>query len=579
MKKPRIEPLIQPDKIINYWKKEKKAVAFIVIFGLGYNISTVMGPIYQGKLLDALLRGDSFNAIVQLAVIFVLLIAIIQLMRHMKRFYTRRFANSTSAAMRLIIYNNIINKSYIDLQHENTGDLMTRALADVDLCVDGMRKFTTEVFDTGVLMSAYFVTMLYYDVKITILGALFIPVAMLIAEKLKDIIYKFSIDYRVKSSVITGMTYDYIDNAMLYRINGLEKQTREKYDLELEDLQNKAIKANILENSMQPIYNVVAMLGVIMVIYLGGTKVIAGSWTVGNFSTYMIMFAALAAKASSAAKLFNSVQKSRISWQRIKPYLGEYRTKNTVQNIMKDHTVLNIEKLTFYYPESKESIIQSINLTARQGEIIGVTGAIASGKTTLGLSLLGLYPYTGSIRIDGKELRGYSEYERSQMIAYLGHNPQLLSDTIYNNITLGSNEDITAVLQDVCFDTDLEVMPDGVNTLTGNRGIRLSGGQQARIALARTLLNKSKIIILDDPFSAVDMKTEEKIISNLKEHYQDCLIILISHRLAVFSHINRIVLLHNDRTVEYGTHQELMEKSEIYASIYNLQQLAGDSNE
>ncbi|HPS55969.1 MAG TPA: ABC transporter ATP-binding protein [Sedimentisphaerales bacterium] len=579
MKKPRIEPLIQPDKIINYWKKEKKAVAFIVIFGLGYNISTVLGPIYQGKLLDALLRGDSFNAIVQLAVIFVLLIAIIQLMRHMKRFYTRRFANSTSAAMRLIIYNNIINKSYIDLQHENTGDLMTRALADVDLCVDGMRKFTTEVFDTGVLMSAYFVTMLYYDVKITILGALFIPVAMLIAEKLKDIIYKFSIDYRVKSSVITGMTYDYIDNAMLYRINGLEKQTREKYDLELEDLQNKAIKANILENSMQPIYNVVAMLGVIMVIYLGGTKVIAGSWTVGNFSTYMIMFAALAAKASSAAKLFNSVQKSRISWQRIKPYLGEYRTKNTVQNIMKDHTVLNIEKLTFYYPESKESIIQSINLTARQGEIIGVTGAIASGKTTLGLSLLGLYPYTGSIRIDGKELRGYSEYERSQMIAYLGHNPQLLSDTIYNNITLGSNEDITAVLRDVCFDTDLDAMPDGINTLTGNRGIRLSGGQQARIALARTLLNKSKIIILDDPFSAVDMKTEEKIISNLKEHYQDCLIILISHRLAVFSHINRIVLLHNDRTVEYGTHQELMEKSEIYASIYNLQQLAGDSNE
>jgi ATP-binding cassette subfamily B multidrug efflux pump len=421
--------------------------------------------------------------------------------------------------------------------------------------------------------------MLYYDVKITILGALFIPAAMLIAEKLKNIIYKFSIEYRTKSSVITSMTYDYIDNAMLYRINGLEMQNQKKYNLELEDLQNKAIKASILETSMQPIYNVVAMLGVIMVIYLGGTKVIAGSWTVGNFSTYMIMFAALASKASNAAKLFNSVQKSQISWQRIKPYLTKYKTKDTDQDIDKKHTALNIENLSFRYPEARGTVIQDLTLTARQGEIIGITGAIASGKTTLGLSLLGFYPYLGSICIDGKELRDYSEYQRSNMIAYLGHHPQLLSDTIYNNITLGSNKDITDVLQDVCFDIDLAAMPNGANTLVGNRGIRLSGGQQARIALARTLLHKSKIIILDDPFSAIDMQTEEEIITNLKEHYQDSLIILISHRLAIFSQIHRIVLLHNDRKAEYGTHQELMQNSEIYASIYNLQQMAGENHE
>jgi ATP-binding cassette subfamily B multidrug efflux pump len=154
-----------------------------------------------------------------------------------------------------------------------------------------------------------------------------------------------------------------------------------------------------------------------------------------------------------------------------------------------------------------------------------------------------------------------------------------LSDTIYNNITLGTNKNITAVLQDVCFDTDMAAMPNGVDTLVGNSGIRLSGGQQARIALARTLLPKSKIIILDDPFSAVDMQTEEKIINNLKNNYRDCLIFLISHRLAIFSRIDWIVLLHGDRTVDYGTHRELMEKSELYANIYNLQQMAGDNNE
>lgn len=579
MKKHAIKPLRQPDRIINYWKNDKPVAAFIIVFGLGYNIAAILGPIYQGKLIDALLRGDGLADLIRLAVFFVLMIAGIQLMRYLKRFYTRRFANQTGAVMRLMIYNSVINKSYLELQHEDIGDLMTKVLADVDLCVEGMRKFTTEVFDTGVLMASYLAAMLYYDVKITLLGAIFIPVAMIIAEKLKTIIYKYSIAYRTKSSIIAGMTYEYIEHAMLYRINGLERLSREKYHQELNDLQDQAIKANLFGNAMQPVYNVVAMLGVIIVIYLGGNRVIEGSWTVGNFSAYMIMFAALATKASKAANLFNSVQKSQISWQRIKPYFREYQSQDTAQDIRQGLTSLIIEDMSFHYPEAQENVIKSISLNARQGEIIGVTGAIASGKTTLGMSLLGLYPYTGSICIDGKELRDYSDYERSQMIAYLGHNPQLLSDTICNNITLGGNEDISEVLHDVCLDEDLPAMPQGVDTMVGSSGIRLSGGQQARIALARTLLHKAKIIILDDPFSAVDMGTEEKIIRSLKNNYQQCLIILISHRLAIFSQIDRIVLLHPDHSFDYGTHHQLMETSELYASIYELQRLAGEQNE
>lgn len=366
---------------------------------------------------------------------------------------------------------------------------------------------------------------------------------------------------------------------MLYRISGMEAQNRAKYNLDLEDLQNKAIKASILENSMQPIYNVIAMMGIVVVIYLGGSKVVDGSWTVGIFSTYITMFIAMANKASKASKLFNSVQKSQVSWKRIKPYLTEYENKNTSSSINSNSTRLLVENLKFSYILDKHNIIENVSFEGKEGEIIGVTGAIASGKSTLGLSLLGLYPYIGSIKIDGRELKDYSEYERSQMLSYLGHKPQLLSDTIYNNITLGDGQDITSVLKDVCFDADLATMPHGQSTLVGNGGIRLSGGQQARIALARTLINKNKIIILDDPFSAVDMKTEEKIIKNLKENYKDSLIILISHRLAIFPKIDQIILLHNDKVIEYGTHNELMKRSNLYATIFDLQRTeGGESN-
>lgn len=571
MAKLKIEPIEQPDKIINYWKKEKIVVACITVFGLTFNGATVLGPIYQGKLIDSIVRGDSMQAVAMLTATFVGLIGMIQLMRYFKRFYIRRFANSTSATMRLMIYNNIMHKSTAELDNENTGNLMTRAVSDVDLCVEGMRKFTTEIFDTGVLMTSYLISMLAYDIKITVLSSLFIPIAMVLAEKLKSIIYKYSIDFRKKSSEVAGITYDAIENSMLYRATGMEAQNRVKYNADLEDLQSKAIKASILENSMQPIYNVIAMLGIITAIYLGGTKVIEGGWTIGIFSTYIIMFAALGIKASKAAKLFNSVQKSQVSWKRIKPYLTEYESKAATSNINNDNTRLAIENLSFCYTAGRSSIIENISFEGKQGEIIGVTGSIASGKSTLGLSLLGLYPYTGSIEIDGRELKDYSEYERSRIISYLGHKPQLLSDTIYNNITLGNEQDISSVLKDVCFELDLAAMPDGQNTLVGNGGIRLSGGQQARIALARALLDKNKIIILDDPFSAVDMKTEEKIIENLKNNYKQSLIILISHRLAVFCRINRIIMLRSDKTVDYGTHNELMKSSETYATIFNLQ--------
>jgi len=506
-----------------------------------------------------------------LAVTFVALIGMSQLLRYFKRFYIRRFANNTSATMRLMIYNNIMHKSTAELDNENMGNLMTRTISDVDLCVEGMRKFTTEVFDTGVLMAAYVISMLFYNVKITLYAIVFVPIAMVLAEQLKSIIYKYSRSFRKKSSEIADITYDIIENSMLYRTNGLENQNAAKYNVTLEELQNKAIKANILENSMQPIYNVIAMIGIIMIIYLGGEQVISGDWTIGIFSTYFTIFIAMANKASKAAKLFNSVQKSQVSWIRIKPYLKEYQNKDTTSNINKNSTNLSIKDLSFCFEEGKENIIEHASFEGDQGEIIGVTGQITSGKSTLGLSLLGLYPYKGSIKIDGKELREYSEYERSQMIAYLGHKPQLLSDTIYSNITLGSKLDITAVLQDVCFDVDLSAMTNGSNTLVGNSGVRLSGGQKARIALARTLLNKNKIIILDDPFSAVDIKTEEKIIENLKNNYKQSLIILISHRLTIFSRINKIILIHNDKTIDYGTHNELIKQSNLYETIYNLQ--------
>ena len=572
MRNSPIKSIKNPDKIKNYWIKEKKSVILLTLFGILYDVGMVARPIYQGKLIDALIAKVNFNNLIKLSLTFIFIIGMVQFFRYLKRYYVRQFANATTATMRFMIYNNILHKEEKELNDENMGSLMTKAISDVDVCVEGMRKSTTEVFDTGVLFITYLVTLLQYDVKITLYACIFIPAAVFIAEKMKKIIFKFTKAYRSQLSQVSDITYDRIDNAILYRLYGREADNRVVYEEELEDFEKKAIVANIWENAMQPIYNVIAMGGIVFVIIMAGEKVYEGSFTVGVFSAYISIFAIMAAKASRIARLFNTIQKSSVSWKRIKSFLKEYKEIDKTRGIISKETKLEIENLYLKYDKSSDYIIKNLNFKARENNIVGITGPIGCGKSTLGRVFLGNINYEGSIKIDNKELRDYSEYERSKIISYMGHDAHLISDTIYNNITMGDDGDISNVLKMVCFDEDLKSMENGIETLVGNGGVRLSGGQQARIALARTLYHKNKILILDDPFSAVDMKTEKNIIDNLRANYGDCLILLISHRLAIFKYLNQIILINEDKTLEYGNHQKLIENSKLYNQLYLLQQ-------
>jgi len=560
--------MYNPKKISSYWFREIKITIGIIISGLIFNILIVEIPIQLGVMLDTLINQEPFEQVMMTALFYILIVIIVQLSRFIKRYFVRLFANRTSKTMRSITYNNIINKPINDFERENTGDLMTRMIGDVEITVEGMRKVTTEVFDTGVLMISYAITLLAYDVKISLISCISVPLALLLAELLKTTIYKYSRSYRKKMSVVTDKTYEIIEHAILLRTHGVLDKNIDQYNAELEDLRKKAIKANMLEQGMAPIYVVIASLGIISVIYFGGMKVIDGIWSIGDFTAYFTLFTAFTIKASKSAKLVNAIQKAKISWQRILPYLEPIKHKDVTTHIS-NNGKLEINKLSFTYPMSNREIFTNISFSAKKGDIIGITGPVACGKSTLGLSLVGLYDYKGSIQINNKELRDYSEYERSQMISYLGHNPSLLSDTIYNNITLGRNKDIDQVIKDICFDEDLLNMPDKEQTLIGNNGMKLSGGQQARIALGRALLMKNEIIILDDPFSAVDMKTEAQIIKNIRKNYSNSIVIMISHRLSIFPQVDRIVMF--DQTIKYGTHQEMLETSELYQKIYRIQ--------
>lgn len=566
----------EPQKLKSYLKREWKLLSVVTVTGLLFDGCMSFAAVLQGKLIDTVVGRLALPSVLKQALIFVGVVCAIQLMRGLKRYFVRLFANRTGATMRRMLYNSVMAQDISVLSGVSAGDLMNKTVGDVDICVEGMRKVLTEIFDTGVLMLSYIITMLVYDVKTTLVSCIFIPVAMFIAEKLKTVIESYTKLSRAQSGKVSELTLSNVENSLLYRVSSAGARKSDEYEAELKELEVRAIRANVLENSMQPIYNAISLLGIVGVLVFGGKNVIADVWSIGDFTAYIAIFLALASKASKAAKLFNTYQKAAVSWARIRTSFREHSLPDEARDTEAKKASLICRELSYSYIGASFNVFEKLSFSAKSGDIIGVTGEVACGKTTLGLALTGLFPYRGETELCERELSEYTPFERSQAISYMGHDPQLLTDSIYENVTLGEGGDISDILKLVCFDEDLKSMPDGENTLVGSGGVRLSGGQRARIALARALYRKSTLVILDDPFSAVDMETESRIIENIRRNFPERIIILISHRLAVFPQTEKVLFFENGRVI-CSSHEALLGSSG-YKKLWDSQK-GGEVNE
>lgn len=578
-KKPGITKIEHPNKVFSYFRPEKKILLLIAIGGTCFNAGMTAGPYFEGRLAQCLFdciqgKADARDML-RVAALYLAVIFFVQLMRTLKRFSGARLRNDFSRNMRHMLYNGIVHMTREEVDRESTGAIMTKAVADVDACATGMQQVTTEIFDTGVLLTSYFVMLLVYDWRLTLLACLFMPISYMIAVSLKRPVTKINETYKATAGRLNQETLDRVGNAVTYRVYGRERSRDASYEKILTEYEKNAVKANLWGNATTPIYNIICMAGILFIIWFGGKNVLGSGWTVwdiGVFTTYVSCFTKLAQKASTSARLFNSIQRAQVSWQRIKPLFREYvelpepEAGVTVEK-------LSARKVNVAYP-GYEPVLRDISFEARKGNIIGVTGAIACGKSALGKVFIGNAAYEGSIRLDERELRDLDDVEKSSLIAYMGHEPELMSDTVKENILLGTEQETASYLKLVHMEEEIGLMPQGEDTYVGNGGQQLSGGQQARISLARTLCHKRDVIVLDDPFSAVDKKTEREIFEGLKRLAEDRIVILLSHRLSLFPETDGVLFLHGG-TGFFGTHEQLLRENKEYASLYEIQRTGG----
>lgn len=540
--------------ILYYFKKEWKSLTIVTITGLIYNFGLILGPYFEGKLTQSIYdyfqQDISFQTILKIVLLYLFSISIVQISRFYKRNYVRIFANNTNKRFKQKIYQNILYAPRLQINQEQTGALLTKAVIDADDCSEGIRKFTTELFDTCIALIAYLCLLFHYDIKITLLCIVCIPVSYLLAEKMKTLVQRTSEKQKQITAALNETTLDLTSNAMMYRIYGCEENRMHSYENILQKYESASIKANIPFMAFPPLYFVITLLGLFPILYSGCHYVIQGTWNIAIFTTYVACFLKLATKSSKSAKLFNAVHKAQISWKRLSPYLLDPDTSIPSPSIIPS---LTVKDLSFHYPNAND-LFKHISFTLQKGEILGVCGKVASGKSTFGKVFLQEMPYEGFISIE------------KQNVTYLGHDLQLLNDTIEHNITLGKDIDILPYLKLVCIDQEVAQMEQGIHTMLGNGGILLSKGQAQRIALARTLVHASSLIILDDPFSALDIKTEQQVFHNIQSYCKDKMIILISHRLSIFQYATKVLLL-EDTHATLSTHANLCQTSSTYKTL------------
>lgn len=465
-----------------------------------------------------------------------------------------------------------------------TGDLMNRISDDVSK----VRMFTGPAIMYSLNLTCMIIMvvslMFYINSTITLYVLIPLPILAVSIYLVSDAMNKKSDLIQQRLSMITSFVQETFSG-----IQVVKSYAAENYFIrEFEDLNRNYKKDNMSLVSVNGIFMpaVLALIGmsILITIYVGGNAVVANQFTLGNIVEYIIYVNMLTWPVTSIGYVTSLVQRGAASQRRIDEFMNTTSTKDEGNlKIKKLSNQIEFRDVWFRYDEKADWVIKSMNLVIKAQRKIGIIGATGSGKSTIAKILMGIYePSKGSILIDGIPIQEYSKTSLSSIFGYVSQDIFLFSDSIKNNILMGSDSELDyanldSVIKCSELENEINSFPDGIETILGERGITLSGGQKQRVSIARALVKKPNILIIDDGMSAVDTKTEALLKQNIKSWSEKSTSVYISHRVSTVQDCDFIFLIDNGRIIETGTHQKLVNSSKIYSKLFS-KQLAIEQN-
>lgn len=407
--------------------------------------------------------------------------------------------------------------------------------------------------------------------ELTFYALLPLPLLAVIEAKLGRKINAAHKESQEAFSHMNDSVLEVVEGVRLTRSYVQEEPEGERFKGMTDSYLNKFMKVERLDALFQPLTIIVTMISFMVAFGYGAVLANRGVITVGDIVTFNIYLNMLVWPMFALGMLFNILQRGNASLTRIDTVLETEDDVNDDGSLIVQDTDMNFDDVSFTYPLSTCQNLKSINIELESGQTLGIAGKTGSGKTTLIKQLLKYYPGgEGRLIIDGMDVAELSRVQLREKIGYVSQENILFSRTVEQNIRFGkpdaTDEELMEAIRLSAFDSDLKRMPEGLGTMVGEKGIALSGGQKQRISIARSLIKNPDILILDDALSAVDAKTEKRIIDNIRESRKGKTTIIVTHRLSAITHADIIIVMDDGEIAEMGTHAELGQNNGWYST-------------
>jgi ATP-binding cassette subfamily B protein len=542
---------------------------------------------FLGKAVDELKRGIESRVFVSSdllmwAGLIVCFAAIAGIFTFLTRQTIIVISRHIEYDLRNDLLSNLQRLSYSYFQNIPTGDLMAHATNDISSVRNVVGPGIMYPSDTIMTLTFVLIMMFMTDWQLTLLALIPMPLVSFIVYRIGKLINRVFTERQEQFSLLTTRAQETLSGVRVVKAYVREAYEEERFRKLSWDYLKKNLVLAKVQSIMWPLMFVLVGLSLIITIYFGGLKVIDGRMTIGTLSAFMAYLAMLIWPMIAFGWVTNILQQGAASMARLtailesEPDIKDNETTN--QSIVDIQGSIEFRNVSFTHKNAAAPTLKRINLKIESGMTIAVVGYTGTGKSTLVNLIPRLYDITdGELLIDGLDIRKVPLEVLRSNIGFVAQETFLFSETISENIRYGvdgnAEEDLKMAAEISQITKDVAEFPKQFDTTIGERGITLSGGQKQRTSIARAIIRKPKILILDDALSAVDTYTEEKILHRLREFMKDRTSIIISHRISTVKDADLIVVLQNGEIVERGIHDELVELNGIYADLHQKQLL------
>ena len=541
--------------------------------------------------LERSFRDPDFTVSSGRILFFALLIFGVAFFAGILRFAQRRIIQGVARQMEFhlradfFLHLQKLSAAYYD--NVRTGDLMTRATSDLNAIRMVLSSAVMYTADAIVFFGLALTIMLRIDTTLTLVALLPYPILAVLIRSLGKRLHAHYEGIQEAFSTLNTKVQENLSGVRVVKAYTLEASEIEHFqelNREFVDRNHRQIR---LMTFFFPLFRFLPGIGIIVLLWMGGLHVIDDKMSLGNFVAFNAYLMMLIRPMITLGFIVNTFERGAASMDRMNAVLNEkpeiFDGEQVKWSIKDIEGEIEFRNLNFDYPDGTP-VLKDIHLKIERGMTLAIVGGTASGKSTL----VKLIPRIrqaerGTIFIDGVDIQDIPLNVLRSNIGFVEQEPFLFSDYLRNNITYGLETAEDEEVRDAAHTADLleqiEEFPDGLETFLGERGITISGGQRQRSALARAIIIKPKILILDDAFASVDTQTEDTILSRLAEIMKDRTTILISHRISTVKNADHIIVLNEGSIVETGTHEQLLEHHGIYAGIHETQLLQEELEE